>query len=95
MKEGKYDIIALQETHFTENSINIIESEWGKKFHYSAGTNICKGLIILFGDSIKINETSCLVSEERMLISSIHYKLEPLVIANIYGPNNDKEKVVI
>ena len=93
VKEGKYDIIALQETHFTENSINIIENEWGKNFHYSAGTNRSKGLITLFGDSITINETSCLVAEDRMLISSIHCKSEHLVIANIYGPNKDKEKV--
>ena len=94
LKEGHYDIIALQETHLTETDIHIIENEWGKNFHFSAGTNRSKGLITLFSNNIPINETSCLLAENRVLISSLKHKPEPLTIANIYGPNSDKDKAI-
>ena len=94
LKEGQYDIIALQETHFSEIDTSIIENEWGQNFHYSAGTNRSKGLITLFSNNIPINQTSCLLAENRVLISSINLDPEPIIIVNIYGPNSDKEKSI-
>ena len=94
LKKEQFDIIALQETHFSENDINIIENEWGKNFHYSAGTNKSKGLITLFGNNIPINKISCLLAENRVLISSLNLNPEPLIFVNIYGPNSDKEKSI-
>ena len=52
MKKRSYDIIALQETHFTKQEEKILRREWGDNYHFSGGTTRSKGLFTLFGNKI-------------------------------------------
>ena len=38
LKRGNYDIIGLQETHFSKNDQKLLLREWGPNFHISEGT---------------------------------------------------------
>ena len=53
---GKYDVVGLQETHLNKKDIDMLKREWGTNFHISEGSNHSKGILTLFGKSIKIDE---------------------------------------
>ena len=46
-KQQHYDIICLQETHFTKQDIPIWEKQWGGKIVYVEGTAHSQGEMIL------------------------------------------------
>ena len=49
-RKNKYDIICLQESHLLKDDIDMIDKEWGPKFHIAEGTTRSKGLLTLFGN---------------------------------------------
>ena len=91
-KTNNYDIIGLQETYLTNNDINLIKNEWGDNFHISEGTTHSKGLLTLFGSSIKYDDATIKTKNERCLISKITIDKVNMCVANFYGPCNDNEK---
>ena len=91
-KNNKFDIISLQETHLTNKDTNIIEAEWGPNFHISEGTLHSKGMLTLFGFSIKSDDIRLGFKDNRCLVSLISIDDVDVAIAHFYGPCNYKEK---
>ena len=91
-KDGRYDIIALQETHLLESDVDVIKREWGENFHLCAGTTRSKGLLTLFSKNISMNEVTYILGTDRVLISFLNCTAKPVLFINVYGPNGDKDK---
>ena len=51
-KDGRYEIIALQETYLLESDVDVTKREWGENFYLYAGTTRYKGLLTLFSKNI-------------------------------------------
>ena len=86
-KCSNIDIIALQETHLTDNDYHTIECEWNGRFHLSSDTSRSKGLLTLFNKSVSHLECKLLNKTERIMSSSIKVDLDKtLIITNIYAP---------
>ena len=41
-RKKNFDIICLQESHLLKSDVDMIEKDWGSKFHLSEGTKIVK-----------------------------------------------------
>ena len=91
-KQASYDIICLQETHITSNDIKLIEIEWGNNYHISEGSTNSKGLLTLFGHTLKIDNVNLVFKSERSLISTVSIDNVYLSTANFYGPCDTVEK---
>ena len=96
-KNEKFDIISIQETHIKEISeIKEIETEWGGTVHFSLGSSRSKGIITLFNTNIqdKFSELKEEVKTDRMVMSSMKYNSEILLIINVYSPCIDHAKIM-
>ena len=91
-KKGNYDVIGLQETHLTRADKDIILREWGSNFYIAEGSTNSKGLLTLYGKSIKMEDTSLILDNNRCLISLITSGDVKLLVANVYGTCNNSEK---
>ena len=91
-KKENYDIIGLQETHLTKADKEIISREWGPNFHIAEGSSNSKGLLTLFGKSIRFDDTSVLWENCRCLITYINSFGVKFLVANVYGPCVNSEK---
>ena len=91
-KKGNYDVIGLQETHLTKADKDILTREWGSNFHIAEGKSNSKGLVTLFGKSVKIEDTSLILETNRILISSIISGGVKILLANVYGTCINSEK---
>lgn len=92
LKKRGYDIIALQETHYTKRDEIFLRREWGDNYHFSAGTTRSKGLFTLFGKNIKKDKTEMIKTTDRMIISKVKVGEGHIYIVNVYGPCIDNEK---
>ena len=55
LRENKFDIIFLQETHSSPNKLKSCEMEWGGKTIWSNGTTNCKCVAIAFKRNLGIS----------------------------------------
>lgn len=93
-KKNKLDIIALQETYLLIEDKHLIEKAWDGPFHITEGTKHSKGLLTLFNNSFKEEDIAYTFVNDRLIFSAINFDDNPLVIGNIYGPCEEKEKMV-
>ena len=91
-RKNKYDIICLQESHLLQMDSELIEKEWGPKFHLAEGTTRSKGLLTLFGNNVQISEFSLVKQNDRCLTSRLMKDGLDLTILNVYAPCVDSEK---
>ena len=61
LKNSKFEIIALQETHLLKKDIEEFKQLWRDPIIYSEGTNLSKGLCILFNSYFKDKNISVFV----------------------------------
>ena len=92
-KKNRFDIIALQETYLLLEDRLMIEREWEGPFHLTEGTKHSKGLLTLFSNYFKEDDLKCTFVNERIILSTVCFDDNPLIIGNIYGPCEEKEKV--
>ena len=93
LKNKKYDIICLQETHVTSSDVDMWKKQWGGEIFYHQGTNHSKGEMILVAkhcDAKVLLEKSC----ERMLLVSVTQENFSFSLLNIYAPNQHNEKII-
>ena len=90
LRERKYDICMLQETHFSSKLESYIKAEWGYEAYFSHHLNNSRGVAILFRNSFpfKINRVTR-DSEGRFIMINIMIRDEIINLVNIYGPNDD------
>ena len=90
MKETKYDIFCLQDTHFHQDQIKDIYTEWGSNCILSFSSSNSRGVGIFFSSKLdfKINEKVCDDSGNFILID-LNIGETRLSLITLYGPNED------
>ena len=91
LKQKKFDIICLQETHITNNVSEEWKREWKSGFIYHEGTPHSLGQIILFSEKCS-EDSSVIISTERILAVKTIIKNKPTIVVNIYAPQGKTDK---
>ena len=94
-KKNKFDIICLQETYLMKEDYNIIDREWGGKFHLVEGTNRSKGLLTLFSKQLQNTCLSLVKVNERFIISQLASNELNLTIFNVVPCSNAEKSVFL
>ena len=91
LKDKKFDICLLQETHSVEENRELWEREWGKYCFFSGKSTNSEGVGILLNPNL-----SCEILDHIELVSgrlqALEIKIQEklVTILNIYGPNKDE-----
>ena len=86
----KFNIVCLQDTHFTESQENTIENQWGYKSYFSSFSSNSRGVSILFNNNFEFQ-----VHHEKtdkngnFLILDVTIQSQRLTLVVVYGPNRD------
>jgi len=92
-KRHKYDIIFLQETHWTNNLQSIIQQNWDGDIYFSNGTDNARGVAILIHANFDyILQRSQHDSHGRILSIEICTDETTINLVNIYAPRTDSER---
>ena len=89
----RYDIIFLQETHWTDDLFSTIKRDWNGDLFCNNGTDSSRGVAILI--SPHFNYTHINTSQDssgRILSVTIHFDDNYLHLVNLYAPNSDTER---
>lgn len=92
LKEKKYDIICLQETHSVKTQEKLWINEWGGgDLYFSHGQSNSKGVLIIVHKTFKGNTVlkHC-DNEGRLVIIQASNDLDEFIIASVYAPTQDK-----
>ena len=84
------DILCLQETHCTNEDLNMWQNEWGGEIYASNHNSQSRGVMILIKKNIPITcENICTDMHGRYIIVNFKHNEEWFLLANLYGPNKD------
>ena len=89
----KYDLIFLQETHWTGDLLSTIKRDWNGDIFCNNGTDSSRGVAILI--SPHFNYTLINTSQDssgRVLAVTIKFDDHHLHLVNLYAPNSDSER---
>lgn len=90
LKNQKYHIILLQETHSSPEIEKVWSNEWGNRIIYAHGTHKSKGVAILILKNFPAEiESVRLDPSGRFLIIDLKIQEYNFVLVNIYAPNED------
>lgn len=90
LKRKHCDIYLLQETHSTKEIENSWQSEWGYKMFSSSHSSKSRGVAILLNNTFQFSVIKTITdSEGRFVLIKLLINDQPVVIANVYGPNDD------
>ena len=94
LHQQKCDVIFLQETYSSTQTIKTWEAEWGGKIIGSHGSNHSRGVMILFKPKLDVNIEE-IVSDKngRYILSEVLIEGEKFVFLNIYSPNDQVQQV--
>ena len=96
LKQKKYDIIFLQETHTCMNDEKLWQYEWGGKLFFSHGENNSKGVAVLIKQSLKIDFGNVNIDPiSRYYFAEIKINDKTLVIRSICAPAKEKPAFLI
>ena len=57
--QKQVEIVMLQETHTTKNTVKLFKSSWGGRVYYSHGQSNARGVAILLSKKAKIKVKEC------------------------------------
>ena len=86
-----YNIICLQDTHFTEEEEKSISSQWGYDCFFNSFTSNARGVAILINNNFEfefLKERK--VKGGNILAVEINIEKVRFTLINIYGPNTDQ-----
>ena len=90
LKNKKFDIISLQETHSSIAEETLWQYEWGGKIIFPHGNSNSKRTAISIRQSFASEvKTTYADSTGRFLLTEIEINDKNLVICNVYAPNKD------
>ncbi|EDO26431.1 predicted protein, partial [Nematostella vectensis] len=93
LRRNRYDIILLQETHWTDEIQDDILREWNGDIYFSNGTNSARGVAILLNPRLDYNLTQTKHDTTGRVINiTIELEDQTLCITNIYAPRTDTER---
>ena len=88
------DVIFLQETYSSSQTIKLWEAEWGGKIVESHGSNHSRGVMILFKPKINVSIEKIVRDENgRYVLSEVYLDDEKFVFVNIYAPNDQTQQI--
>ena len=91
LRQKKYDIYLLQDTHFTQRQEKYIRTMWGLDCVFDSFSSQSRGVAILFNSycDYKIHHIEKGNDGNKLILDiTIHDKR--LTLVNLYGPNRDK-----
>lgn len=84
------DIIFLQETHSSKSDEQFWKQQWGEKAWFSSHASNSRGVAILIRNRVSLVLNSSFIDPDgRYLILSVTINEVPVILVNLYGPNND------
>ena len=90
LSSGKYDVIFLQETHLSKKHEDEWRMQWRGKCLFTTFSSNARGVAILFRNNLDIEiQNSIIDSEGRYIFIESKIEGKPLLLGNIYGPNED------
>ena len=92
LKKEKFDIICLQETHVTNNNVDLWKKQWYGPLYFSEGTAHSKGQLILLRKNPIITRHEIIFQDSRILGVKVCCNDKSMCVFNVYGPNIDNEK---
>lgn len=89
------DIIFLQETYSSTESIKRWEAEWGGKVVASHGTTHSKGVMVLFKPNLNVTINKTLADKNgRYILAETAIDETNIVFVNIYAPNDPSQQIL-
>ena len=91
LRNEKFDVVFLQDTHLTTNKIQFFESLWKGKTYHSCYSNNSRGTSILIDRNVQhtiLFEYLC--DRGNYVIVGCRIGQETFVLGSIYGPNKDE-----
>ena len=90
LREKKFGIYCLQDTHFTEALEPYIRAEWGGEIIFNSYTSNSRGVCILFSNFLEYKVHKSKADENgNLLVLDIEIENKRLTLVNICGPNQD------
>ena len=90
LREKKYDVYFIQDTHFEPKQDLQIRSEWGYESYFASFSTQSRGVAILFNNTFdfkaKVIDTD---PQGNFIIVNLKTMEQDLTLINIYGPNRD------
>jgi len=92
VRNGKADIIFLQETYSTSDVIDSWKYQWPEDMYYSHGSNHSKGFLVLIRETFQFELKSIKKDTQgRLDIVDALVQECPVLLINIYAPNKTNE----
>jgi exonuclease III len=90
LREKKYNVCLLQDTHFHPNMEKRIQNEWGHDACFASYTSNSRGVVILFNNNFEYKIVSIYKDIGGNFVF-VHIKMfeKDIMIVNVYGPNKD------
>ena len=90
LRDLKYSIICLQDTHFSHEKERIIRNEWGYKAFFSSYKSNSRGVAIFFKNDFEfIIHNNYSDDSGNLLILDIEIDSNRFLLITLYGPNKD------
>lgn len=93
-EDRKYDIVALQETHWKDNFIENYKHLWNGDIYYDSTSVSSKGVAFLVKNSIKTKVENINGFDGRYLHITYKENDTKYDIINVYAPNDVKERAL-
>ena len=96
LKDHRYDIVLLQETHCTNKDNCFWASEWGNRSIFSNDKSNSAGVAILLTSKVakSVHEIKC-DTDGRVVMVKLQINEEYYGIVNIYAPNHDSPEYFV
>ena len=90
LKQKNHNVYFLQDTHFTPNEENQIQTLWGYKAYFNSYASNSRGVAILFNNNCEIEIHNQYKDDSgNFLILDVTIDSLQFLLINIYGPNTD------
>lgn len=90
LKLKKYNVYFIQDTHFTTEEENYIETMWSYDVFFNSYKSNSRGIAILFNDNceVKVHKNYRDENGNYLILETTIDNLQFLLV-NLYGPNSD------
>ena len=90
LKQKKFSIYLLQDTHFTANDFHLVRSIWGYEILVSPGRSDSRGVAILFNNNFEF-KIKTINRDENGNFLIVHFSSMEIdmLLVTVYGPNKD------
>lgn len=90
LKNKKFDIYFIQDTHFTPNCEKYIRAEWGYEGWFNSFSSNSRGVAILFNNTFEFQMKQTYSDNSgNFIILRVTINSKEYVLINIYAPNRD------